>query len=143
MAASVSLVSDGFRVLPLTVNAQAIRGSRRFTYRGGVTPLNHPLAERAIDAAVRTCSAIPGLRGYVGVDVVLAGSGAVVIEVNPRLTTAYLGVRAAVEGNIAALTLAACVGILPHSVSVSRRVRFTDDGRIVSNRPHPRGLGRA
>ena len=54
-----------------------------------------------------------GLRGYVGVDLVLTDADAVVIEVNPRLTTAYLGVRAALDENIAALALEACAGRLP------------------------------
>ena len=53
------------------------------------------------------------------------------IEVNPRLTTAYLGVRAALEENVAALALAACAGDLPAALRVRRRVRFTASGRIV------------
>jgi len=32
---------------------------------------------------------------------------------NPRLTTAYLGVRAAIDDNVASLALAACAGDLP------------------------------
>ena len=72
-------------------------GSPQLSYEGGRSPLDHPSAGKAIDAAVRTCDALPGLRGYVGVDVVLTASDAVVIEVNPRLTTAYLGVRSVVQ----------------------------------------------
>ena len=94
VAASVSLLADGRRAVALTVNAQSVRASRPFSYRGGTTPLDHPLREAAVDAASRTCQALPGLRGYVGVDLVLTESEAVVIEVNPRLTTAYLGRRA-------------------------------------------------
>jgi predicted ATP-grasp superfamily ATP-dependent carboligase len=102
----------------------------RFSYHGGRTPLDHPLASEAQALAVRTCEALPGLRGYVGVDMVLTPRGAVVIEVNPRLTTAYLGVRAAVEGNVAARAAAACAGQLPRSVTVRRRVRFGPSGRV-------------
>ena len=132
VAASVSLLADGRRAVALAVNAQSVRASRPFSYRGGVTPLDHPHVERAVVAALRTCEAIPGLRGYVGVDLVLTESDAVVIEVNPRLTTAYLGVRSALEENVAALALAACAGVLPAPPSVQRRVRFTAAGRIVS-----------
>jgi predicted ATP-grasp superfamily ATP-dependent carboligase len=133
------------------VNAQWVRASRGslrgsrtgvpwrpFSYRGGRTPLDHPLAERAIEAAVRTCQALRGLRGYVGVDMVLTESEAFVIEVNPRLTTAYVGVRAALGGNIsnignvAAMALAACAGSLPTPPPVRRSVRFTAAGRILS-----------
>jgi predicted ATP-grasp superfamily ATP-dependent carboligase len=137
-AASVSLLSDGRHAVALSVNAQSVRASRRFSYHGGCTPLDHPLASRAIDMSLRTCSALPGLRGYIGVDLVLTESEAIVIEVNPRLTTAYLGVRSALSGdagngaNIAAMAIAACAGELPTAPPMRQRVRFTSAGRIVS-----------
>ena len=148
VAASVSLLADGRCAVALTVNAQSMRVARPFAYRGGMTPLDHPLAGRAVEAAVRTCRSLPGLRGYVGVDLVLTDSEAVVIEVNPRLTTAYLGVRSALEGNVAALALAACAGALAAPPPVRRRVRFTAAGRIVAidpptlSLPHTRGEGK-
>lgn len=37
--------------------------------------------------------ALPGLRGYVGVDFIQTGRGPVLVEINPRLTTAYTGLR--------------------------------------------------
>ena len=132
--ASVSLLADGRRTMTLAVNAQWVRAARPFTYRGGATPLSHALARRAADAARRTCRAVPGLRGYVGVDVVLSDSDAVVIEINPRLTTAYLGVRRAFDENVAALALEACGGSLRAPRPARRRVRFTMEGRVVSAR---------
>lgn len=135
VAASVSLVADGRRVVPLTVNAQHVRTGRRLAYRGGRTPLDHPRASQAIEEAVRTCDVLPGLRGYLGVDVVLTEHDAVVIEVNPRLTTSYLGVRAAIEENVADLALTACIGRLPVRPRVRQSVRFSAAGRILSARP--------
>jgi predicted ATP-grasp superfamily ATP-dependent carboligase len=129
VAASVSLLTDGRRAVPLTVNAQTVRRRSTFSYRGGMTPLDHPLAGRAVDAALRTCRALPGLRGYVGVDLVLAKSEAFVIELNPRLTTAYLGARMALDENVASLVLEACSGSLPSPLSARRRVRFTAGGQ--------------
>jgi tyramine---L-glutamate ligase len=133
--ASVSLLGDGRSAVPLTVNRQSVRASFKLSYRGGATPLEHPLAERAIDAALRTCCALPGLRGYIGVDLVLTRSEAVVIEVNPRLTTAYLGARMAIDGNIAALALAACSGTLPAPPPPCRSVRFDAAGRVSVTSP--------
>jgi predicted ATP-grasp superfamily ATP-dependent carboligase len=130
-AASVSLLADGRRAVALAVNAQRVSASSGFSYRGGRTPFDHPLAAAAAEAAVRTCGALPGLRGYVGVDLVLTDAEPVVIEVNPRLTTAYLGVRAVLEENVAALALAACDGMLPAPPVARRRVRFTAAGQIV------------
>jgi tyramine---L-glutamate ligase len=140
-AASVSLLTNGRRAVALTVNAQSVRASMPFSYHGGKTPLDHPLAGKAVETALRTCQALPGLRGYIGVDVVLTESEAVVIEVNPRLTTAYLGVRSALGGNIgdvgnvAAMALAACAGTLPVPPPARRSVRFTAGGFIHSTAP--------
>jgi tyramine---L-glutamate ligase len=130
LAASVSLIADGRRAVPLTVNRQVMRGARPFSYRGGVTPLVHPLAERAAELARQTCEALPGLRGYVGVDVVLARSEVFVIEINPRFTTAYLGVRSVIDGNVAGMAIAACDGSLPKAPGARRAVRFTAKGRV-------------
>jgi hypothetical protein len=136
-AASVSLLADGRRAVALAANGQAISAGSTLSYAGGRTPLDHPLAERAIDAAIRTCEAFPGLHGYVGVDLVLTSADAVVIEVNPRLTTAYLGVRSAINrrsgsGNIAEMAIDACAGKLPARPRIARHVRFTSAGRVVS-----------
>lgn len=131
--ASVSLLCDGRRAVALAINAQAIRAGAAFSYAGGCTPLDHPLAERAIAAAIRTCEQFPGLRGYVGVDLVLTEADAIVIEINPRVTTAYLGVRSAIrpgDGNIAAMAIDACRGTLPAPPRIARRVRFTAAGRL-------------
>ena len=132
VAASVSLLADGRQAVPLALNAQSVRSSSSFSYRGGMTPLDHPLADSAVGTAVRAAESVPGLRGYIGVDLVLTQSEVVVIEINPRLTTAYLGVRAAVDENVAALSLVACAGLLPERPRVRRRVRFSSTGRVVA-----------
>ena len=48
---------------------------------------------------------IDGLRGYVGVDMVLGDAGDYAIEINPRLTTSYLGLRQLCQQNLAELIL--------------------------------------
>jgi predicted ATP-grasp superfamily ATP-dependent carboligase len=134
LPASVSLLANGHRAVALAVNAQSVRAARPFSYRGGTTPLDHPLAGRAAEVAQRACEALPGLKGYIGVDVVLTETEAVVIEVNPRFTTSYLGVRSALDVNVASLALAACAGRLPAIPPARRRVRYTSGGRIVAPR---------
>ena len=136
IAASVSVLADGHRATALSVNQQILAGSPPFAYRGGRTPLGHELAPRAITAALEACRAVPGLRGFVGVDVVLTESDVAVIEINPRLTTAYLGVRAAVNENVAALAMDACAGRLPAVLPRLRRsIQFSASGRVVSCEP--------
>lgn len=75
-------------------------------------------------------SAIPGLRGYVGVDLVLAPNGPMVLEVNPRLTTSYCGIRAALGCNTAAMVLELLrtgtvpPGLLPRGRGITAEIRL-------------------
>lgn len=64
---------------------------------------------RTLDAlAQRVVAALPGLRGFVGIDLVWHPErGPVVIEVNPRLTVAYAGQSARLKRNLARDLLAA------------------------------------
>lgn len=67
-----------------------------------------PRAAQLQALAERVVAALPGLRGYVGVDVVWnERKGPVVIEVNPRVTCAYVGLSAILQRNLAADILAA------------------------------------
>lgn len=130
VAASVALVADGRSAKPLAVSRQFVSRAHTFTYRGGSSPLDHRLAPRAADLARRAVEAVPGLRGYLGVDVVLSPTDAVVIEINPRLTTAYLGLRAVVDDNVASWAIAAAAGTLPSVLPLKSHVRFTASGRV-------------
>jgi len=130
--ASVSVIAAG-GLLTLGLNRQRLRGGRTPAYAGGETFYPHrlaPAAAAAARAAVAAFSAAcPGVRGYVGVDLVLGDSEATVIEINPRLTTSYVGLRLSVEENIAGLIIGAALGrALPERVTVRRRCRFRADG---------------
>jgi predicted ATP-grasp superfamily ATP-dependent carboligase len=53
----------------------------------------------------RVARAMPGLAGYFGIDVILSEDGPRVVDVNPRLTTSWVGLRAALGFNPAKLVL--------------------------------------
>jgi predicted ATP-grasp superfamily ATP-dependent carboligase len=55
--------------------------------------------------AQQVAAALPTLWGYVGVDIILTERGAVVLDVNPRLTAAYAGLHASIGCNPAGLVL--------------------------------------
>ena len=49
--------------------------------------------------ASRIARALPGLRGYVGVDAIVTEKEILLVEINPRLTTSYVGLGAALGAN--------------------------------------------
>jgi len=113
-AVSVSLLASDDGVLPLGVNTQDVRPGVPFEYRGGAAGVDHPRGKGIVAAARVAVGALPGLRGHVGVDLVVAPDRCVVIEVNPRLTTSYVGLRRALRANLAELVWRAVVeGRLP------------------------------
>jgi predicted ATP-grasp superfamily ATP-dependent carboligase len=139
--ASVSVVvgrdvdPDSIRALPLGLNRQRMTGLSRPVYTGGESGWPHPMATAAIRTAIEAVTALaraaPGCRGYLGVDLILGPSGPVVIEINPRITTAYIGIRRVVDRNLAGLILDACrARALPRAVSVSGRCRFDGGGAV-------------
>jgi predicted ATP-grasp superfamily ATP-dependent carboligase len=106
-AASLSLLCQDGAALLLACNRQDVverDGELRYlgSTVGGLETrrcLYQPFAERL-------ARAMPGLWGYVGVDLVDTPDGAVVLEVNPRLTTSYVGLRRSLGVNPAELVLA-------------------------------------
>jgi predicted ATP-grasp superfamily ATP-dependent carboligase len=74
--------------------------------------------------AQQVAAAIPSLWGYVGVDFVLTARGAVVLDVNPRLTAAYAGLHASIGRNPAGLVIELLKGpaAMPGPVSARRAV---------------------
>ncbi|MDQ3776174.1 MAG: ATP-grasp domain-containing protein [Pseudomonadota bacterium] len=99
------LCRDGHAVL-LSCNEQRIgRQVDRLSFEGVL--VNALRRERpAFEPLARAIAGImPGLAGYVGVDLILTPSGPIVVEVNPRLTTAYVGLAEALDINVAAAIL--------------------------------------
>ena len=130
--ASVSLIVAGGRAQAISLNSQIMAEQRgALKYQGGQTGLAHPLREAAFRLAVRAVEAVPGLAGYVGVDLVLTGTEPVIIEINPRLTTAYVGLQAGCDINLMAAILAACRDHrLPDPPISVRSVAFTAHGPV-------------
>ncbi len=105
-AVSVALLIGKSQTIALTPARQHLSTDGRFRYLGGSLPLPSRLAERATRVALQAVAGIDGLQGYVGVDLVLGDDGQdYAIEINPRLTTSYLGLRQMCEQNLAELML--------------------------------------
>jgi predicted ATP-grasp superfamily ATP-dependent carboligase len=95
-AVSICMFSTGKKALAVTLNKQFVTlepPDRESRYSGGALPILHSLKEEAFNTAQQAVKMIGGLKGYVGVDMVLTNKGPVVMEINPRLTTSYIGLR--------------------------------------------------
>lgn len=95
--------SDGTATI-LPSAEQRLSADGRLSYLGGTIPATS-VSAAAVESLVRSVLAlIPGLRGWIGFDFVVpekAGEPFVLIEINPRLTTSYVGYRRVCRGNLA------------------------------------------
>ena len=93
---------------------QRLSTDGRFTYHGGEIIRDRMLMQRALTLAKSAMEVLPPAASFVGIDMVLGpaedGSEDAVIEVNPRLTTSYVGLRRAASCNLAQCLLKAFQG---------------------------------
>ena len=105
-ALSVAVVLRDGHLQAWPVAEQHLSGDGRFRYLGGRVPAQVKRVDEVRLLAGRACNRVPGLRGYVGVDLLLPDDGPpLVVEINPRLTTSYLGYRRLSADNLAAWVL--------------------------------------
>ena len=106
VAALVETQRAGCSVFP--VAQQRLSRDGRFTYLGGRIDGAHPAPDNVVKMVRDACELLPGLRGYIGFDFILPDAAPhvpVLVEINPRLTTSYLGYRRITEQNLAASIL--------------------------------------
>ena len=106
-ALSLSLLCEAGRAELLSVNRQrmATLADGTLRYEGveiDVLPRASARWPGFAALAARVYSALPGLRGFVGIDVIASeGHAPVLIEINPRLTCAYVGLSRRLGRNLA------------------------------------------
>jgi predicted ATP-grasp superfamily ATP-dependent carboligase len=136
VAASVSLLSTGGEALAISLNRQDVKiGTPKTSssYSGGSVPFEHPLRAEAFEAAEKIVKSFRDLKGYVGVDFVLTEDEAVAIEVNPRLTTSYVGLRSVTSFNIAQAIINA---VLKHKLPAHNQIcGYTFFSKVVTPNP--------
>jgi predicted ATP-grasp superfamily ATP-dependent carboligase len=135
LPASVAFLIGRNASVALTPTAQDLSSDGQLRYCGGFLPLPPPLAERALQLTQSAIRCVPGLSGFVGVDVVLGGAADAsedyIIEINPRLTTSYIGLRVLAKVNLANALLQIALGeefpIIDWNAGM---VRFTAAGAV-------------
>ncbi|MCO8125215.1 ATP-grasp domain-containing protein [Stieleria sp. TO1_6] len=133
---SIALLSSGAYQTFLPAVSQEIRPSG-CRYIGGCGPLDDDSQRRATALASRAIAAMPPTaRGFVGLDLILGdqSSDDYVIEINPRLTTSYVGLREMIHGNLAARLFDLETGPVSCKATVDS-VRWKPDGTVTIDSP--------
>lgn len=110
---SINFILNGVKPVPISINLQRVSLNsypEPSYYQGGITPLNHPDKHKAINLAKKTLEHFKGLRGFIGVDMVMSPLGPVVIEINPRLTVSYIGSKRVTKDNLSNIMVKASIG---------------------------------
>lgn len=137
LAASAAFMVQADGILPLRAGRQLVAevpcgvdGPARLSYEGGQLPLDADLETRALALGRHAIEQVPGLRGFVGVDLVLgtASGDDRVIEINPRLTVAYAGLRRLARFPLADLLLGRPVPLAWGPGSV----RYDSNGTVIA-----------
>ena len=105
-SASISCVIKKGTAHVLSCNTQLIEiNNHRLSYKGSVINgmrEHWPQFELVANQIAKT---FPDLVGYVGIDVIVDNDEIIVVEINPRLTTSYAGLREATGKNPADLII--------------------------------------
>lgn len=106
--ASISVFSHKQSLMVLSYNLQHIENKESVLYyRGGILNGARQYQPQMDTLAANILSAMPGLQGYWGIDVMIDPNSKqlTVIEINPRLTTSYIKLKEAMAYNPAKLVL--------------------------------------
>jgi predicted ATP-grasp superfamily ATP-dependent carboligase len=123
-SASVSLLSNGDKAMPLSLNSQNIKfEGNNINYSGGYVPLKHELEYDAKKIAKKAVESINGLKGYVGVDVIL-GEKVHIVEINPRITTPYVALKNIINFNLGEAIFNSVNGKLPLKINLNGKISF-------------------
>lgn len=132
VAAIVDVDGAQHVLFPPVLQELSVEG--RFRYSGGSAPARFDAVtmNRVRTLVDQVCAVLPGLAGYVGFDMILPETlpgTPLIVEINPRLTTSYLGYRALTRENLAERLLGR--SCRPADVCWEpRRVRFTPRGTL-------------
>lgn len=125
---SVSLLTNGKKAMPLSLNKQN-NGQKNgiIDYNGGTVPFNHPMGDEAKNLAKKAVESLNGLKGYVGVDMII-GDKVYLVEINSRITTPFVALRQMLNFNLGEAIVASVNGSLPKEVNLEGEIEFQKKG---------------
>jgi predicted ATP-grasp superfamily ATP-dependent carboligase len=108
--------------MPLSLNRQKIEINDEFCYLGNMVNVAHPREGECMKVACQVAE-LTGVRGLCGVDIVLADEP-YVIDVNPRMTTSFVGAAPLMKVELAELVLRAQRDDLPAGIELHGTAEF-------------------
>lgn len=124
-AMSLSAIFAGGEAVLLSANRQIVQNrSGGFHLLGCEVNAFPSLDRRWHKLCDRIATAIPELWGYVGIDLIMTPKGALVLEVNPRLTLSYAGLSSALGESIGAWIVDLATGEISLSEISHRRSKL-------------------
>jgi predicted ATP-grasp superfamily ATP-dependent carboligase len=113
---------------------QILSDDGRFSYLGGQVIEKKNLSLRAQTLGAQAVSILDDWVGYVGIDFILGvpsdGSADTAVELNPRLTTSYIGLRHAIRENLAQVMLDLAEGAEVKVTRTPRPICFDTAGNL-------------
>jgi tyramine---L-glutamate ligase len=134
VSVSVSLLCDGESAIPMSVNFQDINiNYNKINYMGGKVPYQHRLSNIAMETAKDAVESIDGLKGYVGVDMILDHTAEEVhlVEINSRITTPYIALRKIINFNLGEAIINSVHGKVPSEVVLYGSSKFYKEGKTL------------
>lgn len=140
---SVSLISDGKKAIPISLNEQFVElKDDKGTYLGGKIPYESKYKDEAFEIAKKAVEAIDGIKGFVGVDLLINADeqdiySVYLLEINSRFTTPYVGLKKIANFNIGKTIIDLIdgnVGIDEIDVSLDGGVEFKKSGDFMEIR---------
>ena len=130
-AFSVSVLGSPTGFLVLEPCDQKISDDGNFRYLGGQLPVSSASTRRELcKTAALVAQSLPRWHGYLGLDMVVGSEGAYVIEINPRLTTSYVGLRKWYDQNLTQIVLDSAHGPIESLSARKFQLQFDPYGRV-------------
>ncbi|MDO5831477.1 MAG: ATP-grasp domain-containing protein [Methanobrevibacter sp.] len=140
---SVSLISDGKKAIPISLNQQFVElKNNKGTYEGGKLPYESEYEQEAFEIATKAVEAVDGIKGFVGVDLLINADekdiySVYLLEINSRFTTPYVGLSKVANFNIGKTIIELIDGkitIDDIDVSLDGEVEFKKSGDLLEIR---------
>jgi len=125
---SVSLLCGENEIIPISLNKQFIDICKdKGKYIGGKLPFESKYKNEIFDIAIRACKKVKGLKGFVGVDLLITENHQIyLLEINSRFTTPYVGLKKIANINIAKTIIEENISDL--DISLDGEVEFRKSG---------------